>query len=182
MFSQFEKVGRSLFEEGLVSSHGGNLSIRQGDTLHITHRGCPLGHLGRVDVVETNLERNTRTTPLCSSELPVHRAIYRKTSARAIVHAHPSHAVALTFLEKELVPNDIEGRIALPRVPIIGQEYLSGPGELCEEIADAFGESRVVLVKGHGSFAIAQLLEEAYYLTSILEHSCRVLLLLRSAR
>jgi len=182
VFSQFEKVGRSLFEEGLVSSHGGNLSIRQGDTLHITHRGCPLGHLGRADVVETNVERNTRSTPFCSSELPVHRAIYRKTSAQAIVHAHPSHAVALTFVENELVPADIEGRMAFPRVPIVGQEYLSGPGELCEEIADAFGDSRVVLVKGHGSFAIAQLLEEAYYLTSILEHSCRVLFLRRSLR
>ncbi|MBN1855981.1 MAG: aldolase [Dehalococcoidia bacterium] len=182
MFSQFEKVGRSLFEEGLVSSHGGNLSVRQGDALHITHRGSPLGSLGRVDVVETSVNRNTRSTPLCSSELPVHRAIYRKTSAHAIVHAHPSHAVALTFLEKELVPSDIEGRITLPRVPIIGQDYLSGPGELCEEIAEAFGDSRVVLVKGHGSFAIAELLEEAYYLTSILEQSCKVLCLLRSLR
>ncbi len=182
MFSQFASVGRALFDEGLVSSHGGNLSIRQGDRLYITHRGCPLGTIGRADVVETRLDRNTRSTPRASSELPVHRAIYLKTPAQAIVHAHPSHAVALTFVEHELVPNDIEGRITLPRVPIIGGEHLSGPGELCDEIADALCHSRVVLVKGHGSFAIAQLLEEAYYLTSILEQSCRILFLLRALR
>jgi len=85
-------------------------------------------------------------------------------------------------VEGELVPRDIEGRTTLPRVPIIGGDRLSGPGELCDEIADALCHSRVVLVKGHGSFAIAQLLEEAYYLTSILEHSCRILFLLRALR
>jgi L-fuculose-phosphate aldolase len=182
VFSQFAKVGRALFDEGLVSSHSGNLSIRQGDRLYITQRGCPLGAIRRTDVVETHLERNTRSTPRASSELPVHRAIYLKSSAQAIVHAHPSHAVALTFVEHELVPDDIEGRTTLPRVPVIGEERLSGPGGLCDEIAEALCHSRVVLVKGHGSFAIAQFLEEAYYLTSVLEQSCRILILLRSLR
>jgi L-fuculose-phosphate aldolase len=36
------------------------------------------------------------------------------------------------------------------------------------------------LVRGHGSFAISQLLEEAYYYTATLEQSCRLLYLLKA--
>jgi len=43
-------------------------------------------------------------------------------------------------------------------------------------------EHRVVLVRGHGSFAASQLLEEAYYYTTVLEQSCRLLYLLKALR
>jgi L-fuculose-phosphate aldolase len=56
------------------------------------------------------------------------------------------------------------------------------PGELADEIARLMGEYRVVLVRGHGTFAASQLLEEAYYYTVVLEHSCRLLYLLRALR
>jgi L-fuculose-phosphate aldolase len=42
------------------------------------------------------------------------------------------------------------------------------------------GEHRVVLVRGHGTFAASQLLEEAYYYTVVLEQSCRLLYLLKA--
>jgi ribulose-5-phosphate 4-epimerase/fuculose-1-phosphate aldolase len=38
----------------------------------------------------------------------------------------------------------------------------------------------VVLVQGHGTFAASQLLEEAYYYTVVLEHSCHLLYLLKA--
>jgi len=41
-------------------------------------------------------------------------------------------------------------------------------------------EHRAVMVHGHGSFAIGQLLEEAYNYTTALEESCQVLCLLKS--
>jgi L-fuculose-phosphate aldolase len=54
------------------------------------------------------------------------------------------------------------------------------PGELADEIARLLSECRVVLVRGHGSFAASQLLEEAYYYTTVLEQSCRLLYLLKA--
>ena len=41
---------------------------------------------------------------------------------------------------------------------------------------------RVVLVHGHGTFAIGQLLEEAHNYTATLEESCQVICLLKSLR
>jgi L-fuculose-phosphate aldolase len=53
-------------------------------------------------------------------------------------------------------------------------------GELADRIARLLGEHRVVLVRGHGTFAASQLLEEAYYYTVVLEQSCRLLYLLKA--
>jgi L-fuculose-phosphate aldolase len=148
ILDRFQSVGRDLFATGLVSSNTGNLSVRMGDRLIITRRGCNLGSIQEHDLIETGTFHNDRNTPLASVELAVHRAIYRETPAAAIVHAHPSYAVALSLTDTV--------------------------------IAAALKEHRIVMIHGHGSFAIGQLLEEAHNFTTMLEESCRVICLLRS--
>ncbi len=181
ILSQFQTVGRDLFTRGLVSSHSGNLSIRLAERLLITRRGSMLGSLGEQDLIETGISKNDRATPLASMELPVHRAIYQKTQALAIVHAHPPHAIALSLTEAEIVPND-EGLSVVGRVPVLDGHTEVSSGETADVIAQALKEHRVVMVRGHGSFAIGQLLEEAYSLTTALEESCQVICLFKSLR
>ncbi len=180
MLSQFQIVGQALFTQGLVSPQGGNLSVKLGEHLVITHRGSALGYIQEGDLVETGIRKNNRATPLASTELEVHRCIYKNTPALAVVHAHPPYAVALSFTEKEIVPPDIEGRALLSRVPILCAGLEGKVGELTDEIAKLLGGHRVVLVRGHGTFAASQLLEEAYYYTVVLEQSCRLLYLLKA--
>ena len=182
MLPQFQAVGRALFTQGLVSCHSGNLSIKLGEHLLITRRGSTLSSIGEADLVKTGIARNDRATPLASTELEVHRSIYKKTSAMAVVHAHPPYAVALSFTEKEIIPCDTEGRALLPKVPILGKQVTVKAGGLAEEISEALKQHKVVLVQGHGTFAVGQLLEEAHYYTSILEQNCRLLYLLKSLR
>jgi L-fuculose-phosphate aldolase len=182
ILAQFQTVGHDLFTKGLVSSHSGNLSIRLGERIIITRRGSRLNCLEENDLIETGLNRNDRNTPLASVELAVHRAIYRQTPALAIVHAHPPHAVALSLTEREIVPIDTEGQSAVPRVPVLGWGMEVKPGGLGDEIAPALKNSRAVLVHGHGTFAIGQLLEEAHNYTTTLEESCQVICLLKSLR
>ena len=180
MLSQFQVVGQSLFTQGLVSPQGGNLSVKLGERLVITHRGSALGSIQEGDLVETGIDRNSRSTPRASTELKVHRCIYKNTPALAVVHAHPPYAVALSFTEKEIVPPDIEGRALLSRVPVLCTGMKGKAGELADRIARLLGEHKVVLVRGHGTFAASQLLEEAYYYTVVLEQSCRLLYLLKA--
>jgi len=180
MLSQFQMVGHALFTQGLVSSHSGDLSIRLGEHLLITHRSSMLGSIGEADLVDTRITKNDRATPLASTELAVHRSIYKQTPAMAVVHAHPPYAIALSFTEEEIMPCDMEGRILLPKVPILGKQMMVKAGDLAGEIAEALKQYKVVLVKGHGSFAAGQLLEEAYYYTDVLEQSCRLLCLLKA--
>ena len=180
MLSQFQAVGQGLFTQGLVSAQGGNLSVKLGEHLVITHRGSPLGSIQEGDLVQTGITKNSRATPLASTELEVHRCIYKNTSALAVVHAHPPYAVALSFTEEEIVPCDVEGRTLLPRVPILSADIEVKLEELADEIARLIGEHKVILIRGHGSFAVSQLLEEAYYYTVVLERSCRLRYLLKA--
>lgn len=180
ILSQFQSVGRDLFARGLISSHSGNLSIRLGDRLIISRRGCRLSCLQESDLVETGISKNDRSTPLASTELAVHRTIYQETSALAIVHAHPSHAIALSLTETEIVPTDAEGLAIVGRVPVLGWHMQVKSGGLVDVISQALKQCRIVMVHGHGSFAIGQLLDEAHSCTTMLEESCRVIWLLKS--
>ena len=180
ILSQFQTVGGDLFTRGLVSSNSGNLSIRLGERMIITRRGCRLGCLQEHDLIETGVSRNDRSTPLASIELAVHRAIYQQTPALAVVHAHPPHAVALSLTETEIVPSDTEGLSTVDRVPVLGWHMKVRSGGLADIIAGALKQHRIVMVHGHGSFAIGQLLEEAHNCTAMLEESCRVICLLKS--
>jgi len=181
ILGQFQTVGHDLFSRGLISSNGGNLSIRMGNRLLITRHETWLNALQENDLIETGINKNDRSTPLASVELPVHRTIYRKTSAQAIVHAHPPHAVALSMVEKAIIPNCVEGMTIGP-VPVLGWDMEVKPGGLADLIAEALRESHIVMVRGHGCFAIGQLLEEAYNYTTTLEASSQIIFLLKSLR
>ncbi|MFH1382463.1 MAG: aldolase [Chloroflexota bacterium] len=180
ILAQFQGVGRDLFARGLVSSHSGNLSIRLGDRLFITRRGCRLGSIQEHDLIETGVNKNDRLTPLASTELAVHRAIYQSTAASAIVHAHPPHAVTLSLLETEIVPNCAEGVAVLGQVPVLGWHTDIRSEAFVNVVAEALTRHRIIMVHGHGCFAIGQLLDEAYDYTTSLEESCHVLYLLKS--
>lgn len=180
ILSQFQEVGRDLFTRGLVSSHSGNLSIRLGNRLIITRRGCRLGNLEEDDLIETGICKNDRFTPKASTELPVHRLIYQTTSALAIVHAHPPYTVTLSLTETEVVPNCVEGLATLGSIPVIGWNTDVKAGGLADLIAATLKANKIVMVHGHGSFAVGQLLEEAHDYTTTLEESCQVICLLRS--
>jgi len=182
ILTQFQTVGQDLCSRGLVSSHSGNLSIRMGDRIIITHRSSMLGCLREHDLIETGINKNDRWTPLASTELAVHRAIYQQTPALAVVHAHPSYAIALSLTEAEIMPNDAEGLSILGRVPVLGWHMEIRLGGMADIIAQALKQHRIVMVHGHGSFAIGQLLEEAHNYTTTLEKSCQVICLLKSLR
>lgn len=178
MLSQFRAIGHALCSQGLVSSASGNLSIRKKDRLVITHRGCDLSSLVDRDLVETGIFADDTATPSASSELPVHRCIYGRSQARTVVHAHPLYAVALSIRYRAVAPSDLEGRLVLGDVPVIGDGERLLPGEFGEEIAAALQCASIVLVRGHGSFAVGEDLRQGYYRTLVLERSCRVLYLL----
>jgi L-fuculose-phosphate aldolase len=178
--TQFQVTGSALFMQGLVTSNLGNLSVRMGDRIIITRRGCSLSHLEEQDLIETGIFRNDRNTPLTSGELPVHRAIYQQTPASAIIHAHLPHATALSLVMDEIVPSDDDSLKMIGRVPVVGFHKEIASGAFADEIARYLMEHKVVMVSGHGCFARGQLLGEALDYATALEASARINVLLNS--
>jgi L-fuculose-phosphate aldolase len=127
------------------------------------------------DIIETGLEENDANVMLASTEINVHRAIYQGTAAQAIVHAHPPYAIARSLMCDEIVPVDSEGSYLLHKVPVVHTELTAGSKEVAELLPLWLKEYDIVMLRGHGPFAIGHLLEEAYQLTSVLEMSCRIM-------
>ena len=117
IYEMFRDIGRDLFTSNLISSHGGNLSIRLGDRVIIKRRGAMLGLLKPHDLIETRLDKNDSGVVLASTELLVHRAIYLNTPALAVCHCHPRTAIAFSLSRDELVPIDNEASYLLKKVP-----------------------------------------------------------------
>ncbi len=175
MLEQFRKFGRELFLQGVNSSHSGNISVRMGDRVLITRRGSMLADLSERDLIETGLEEDDSHIVLASTEIKIHRAVYQSTSALAIVHAHPPITIALSMLGDEIRPVDTEGIYYFKSVPVITTELTVGADEVAEKLPPVLRDYRIAVLRGHGSFATGQVLEEAYQWTSSLEAACKVI-------
>jgi L-fuculose-phosphate aldolase len=174
IYEMFREIGRDLFVSNMTSSHGGNLSVRFGDRVIIKRRGAMLGNLKPHDLIETRLEKNDSGVALASTELLVHRAIYKNTPALAICHCHPRAAIAFSLSRDELVPIDNEASYLLKKVPVITEEFPSGTPEMANKVASALKDYKIIMLRGHGSFAIGQTLDEALHWSSTLEESCQI--------
>jgi ribulose-5-phosphate 4-epimerase/fuculose-1-phosphate aldolase len=86
----FRSAGRTLFSLGLVRGAEGNLSTFDGDSLAITRTGAVLANLSEADVLMGGLDE---PLPDASSDLEVHRNMYRGRGRGAVVHAHPPGTV-----------------------------------------------------------------------------------------
>lgn len=170
---EFQRIGERLRQEGLVGANFGNMSVRDGAGFLITRNGafldCPK------ELVHVSLAGSV--PPEASSEYRLHREVYRLTRHLAVVHAHPPHAVAISLHRDCIIPVDSEGEMFCSSIPVVTGP--PGSMEMAERAASALKDGVAVIVRGHGTFCGARSLEEGYVLTSIVEHSCRVLLLSR---
>ncbi|MDD1673151.1 MAG: aldolase [Methanomicrobiales archaeon] len=171
-----ERIGIRLHAEGLVRGNFGNISIREDQGFYIKRRNAYLDAPRELIFVP----QEGAIPEEASRETIVHREIYRTTPYRAVVHAHPPHAIALSYISKEVRPQDCEGELLYPRIKVV--EGVSGTHTLARTVAAALQNSPAVIVRGHGTFAAGASLDEAYVLTSAVEHACRILILLRQIK
>lgn len=169
---EFERIGKRLFAEHLIGGNFGNISIRgSGEGFFIKKTGAYLDTAG--EPVYVPLQGDV--PPDASSEYRVHREVYRITHHQAIVHAHPPGAVAVSLAMDEVIPQDSEGEMLSPSIPVV--RGAPGSQEIADAVARALVSSHVVIARGHGTFAAGKSLDEAFIYTSLAEHSCQVLIL-----
>lgn len=175
ILEEFQLIGRLTCEMGLNSSHSGNLSVRTGDSVIITRSLSMLANLGPTDLVEAPVTGNIDFELPASKETETHRAIYTHSDARAIAHAHPITATALSLFLDEIAPVDIDGAYHFPRVDVVEADHTDTPEVVADVIAKGLGDSSIVLSRGHGSFAIGESLDEALHFSCVLESSAQII-------
>ncbi|MDW8066392.1 MAG: class II aldolase/adducin family protein [Aquificaceae bacterium] len=169
------EVGRLLYYEGLVDARAGNLSVRLEKDIIITRRGTHLGRLSEWDFIKVPIGESHILENRASSELIVHREIYKDTAYKSVVHAHPISTVFLSPKLDVIEPIDSEGRELLGVVKVI-PAYKPGSPELAKAVAQALKTHKIVVVRSHGVFSADFDPFYAYAHISVLERSCKILL------
>ncbi len=170
---EFLSVSRLIAEEGLTFSTSGNMSRIWKDRLFITRTGSNLLNLSEEDVIALPLEGNHLLDKRASSELKVHRRVLSSLGKKAMLHCHAVYTVKMSFGRDE-IELSVEGKGVVTRVPVI-PEMPVGSEELAEGLLSGFKKCDVVVVRGHGVFAVAENLTKAYEKISLLEGACKIM-------
>lgn len=165
-----------LVASGLLHLRGGNHSVRcgtGGDELIITRTGSFKRDLLPERLIRAAIHSD-QPVANASSVLSMHRAIYRKTDARAIIHAHPYHPALLSFYVDQFSPVDENGLIYLgPLVKVVAAREFMGWAAADEAMAAALAGCPAAILKWHGTFAVGDSLAEAFHHTQAVESAAR---------
>ncbi|WP_064685957.1 aldolase [Rhizobium bangladeshense] len=180
------RYGRSLFERGLTPGSSGNISLRLEDGgWLVTPTNASLGFLDPARISRLDAGGRLLSGDKPTKEIPLHTALYdTRGSARAIVHLHSTHAVALTMLP------EIDPRAALPPMTpyylmragetALVPYYRPGDPAVADAIRGLAGKYSSVLLANHGPVVAGDSLEAAVFATEELEETAKLYLLLRN--
>jgi ribulose-5-phosphate 4-epimerase/fuculose-1-phosphate aldolase len=184
---QIALLGKSLFDRGLTMGSSGNISVRVDGGWLMTPTNASLGRLDpeRISLLDDDGRHVSGDKPTKESFL--HIAMYgERAEARAVVHLHSTHSVAVSCLE-DVDPANVLPPITayyvmrvgtLPLVPY----YAPGDMDLAEAVRKLAGKHHAVLLANHGPVVAGTSLENAVYATEELEETARLHLLLHGRK
>ncbi len=167
------KVMRNLFNRGMVSALGGNVSARVPGSKEfwITPSGIFKGELNPEDLVKVDLDGNILDGFLRPSiEWPLHAAIYRvRQDVNAVVHAHNPYTLGLALAGVGLKPITVEAVMVLRKVEIVPFAF-PGTDQLAKLVGEAASKgARAIVLQNHGVVALGANLYEAEAVAETLE-------------
>jgi 3-dehydro-4-phosphotetronate decarboxylase len=179
------ETGLSLFSRGLTFGSTGNISVRLADGGWLmTPTNASLGRLDPARLSKFDAAGRLIGGDAPTKEVFLHFCMYgQRSDARAVVHLHSTHSVAVSLLA------DIDPRDALPpltayfvmrvgRLPL-APYFPPGDEQLAKAVAALAGAHHAVLLANHGPVVAGTSLENAQYATEELEETAKLFLMLR---
>jgi L-fuculose-phosphate aldolase len=190
---------RRLYERGLTTASGGNISARLEHGIFITPSSLDKGiirgrEVGMISYKGNNLTPNVKP----SIENAMHLAIYKvRPDVNAIVHAHPPVATSFTAMNKKIDCTLIAEARAVLGIPFIASYALMGTEQLAAAAAAAalgLESSRgpakdqpagtepnaypnVILLENHGIVCLGKDLLTAFERIEVLESAAKMTLI-----
>ena len=162
------EAGRICYKNGLMHANTGNISMRLGnDRVVITPSKLCKGRLEPEDLIIIDLDgvivkADTSRNRKYSSEAPLHLEVYRqRPDVRAVIHAHPSNAIALTVADIpfpiDVLPEVLEGLGPVPTTRFA----MPNPFDDADAIREFVKDHNAILIRNHGAVTFGADLEEA---------------------
>jgi L-fuculose-phosphate aldolase len=196
--SDIEELKRELshysvvaYDRILVSSAGGNNSVRIGDSEEflITASGLSLGDTRPENIITINANAEKISGPeglKPSKEARMHAAIYvLRPDVKAIFHLHPRHCNALSILGETIPPVTVSAKAKLGSIPLL-PESMPGSDELLRDVKNIIptldGSVHTLLLARHGIISMGSSIVEAYLRADLVEETAHVAYLAKVAR
>lgn len=177
---------RRVYERGLTTSLGGNISMRLGSVMLITPSSLDKASLGDEDIANVDIESGKNLTPCLklSIESEMHRLIYlKRPTCKAVIHAHPVFS-SLFSASEEKIRTDIIAESYYQLGRVVKTPYaIMGSRELAEKVSDDASSCCAVLLERHGALTVSdKSLLEALERLECLENAARMSLLSRDMK
>jgi len=180
------RFGKSLYDRGLTPGSSGNISLRLDDGgWLVTPTNASLGFLDPAKISRLDGKGQLVSGDAPTKEIPLHSALYdTRASARAIVHLHSTHSVAVSMLP-EIDPKAVLPPMTAYYLMRVGATalvpyYRPGDPAVADAIKGLAGRYSSVLLANHGPVVAGDNLEAAVYATEELEETAKLYLLLRN--
>lgn len=184
-FDQLAGLGKYLYNNRYACGSAGNLSVRLGDNQIIaTPTNSSLGTLSPDSLSVLDLQGKLEKGPKPSKEVPFHLAVYRNSSAGAVIHLHSTYLTALSCLadlNKENVFKPFTPYVVIKAgdVPLIPY-YKPGSISIAEHVSALSRKYKAFLLANHGVIVTGKDITDALYTFEELEESARLFWLLRN--
>ena len=184
---EIARIGRSIFERGLTMGSSGNISVRVEDGWLMTPTGATLGTLDPARIAKLDEAGKHISGDKPTKETFLHIGMYRRRKdARAVVHLHSTHSVAVSCLEGIDADNVIPPITAyyvmrvgmLPLVPY----YRPGDPALGPAVEKLAGRHHAVLLANHGPVVAGTSLDNATFAMEELEETAKLFLMLQGMK
>lgn len=142
-----------IYDKGLTTTSGGNLSIMDSDgNIWITPASVDKGTLTRRDIICVHPDGTCEGPHKPSSELPFHQSVYKlRPDLKAVLHAHPPALVAFSIVRKtpdlDLITSvrRVCGNVRIAAYGVPGSE------DLGEKIGKVFADGcDIAILENHG--------------------------------
>ncbi len=177
------RVGELLYRKEFIVSNDGNISAKLDDT-HIlcTPSGLCKGMMRQEELLIIDMNGNRVDTPNAinkhlrpTSEMAMHLEVYRnRPDVRAVVHAHPPTAVALSIanvsLTECMLPEVIVTLGLLKMMPY----STPSSDENATAIRHAIKNHDGIILQRHGSLAVGNTPLQAFHRTETIEQMARI--------
>ena len=161
------------------------MSVRLNDgTILVTPAGAMKGFLEPHHIAHVDQDgRVVDGGPKASTEIGIHLVSYReRPDMRAVVHAHPPHAIALSIagidMQLPVLPEMVVTIGGTPTTPFA----IPGTDDLPASIRDVVRCSDTLIMKNHGAVCLGTNLLDAFKKLDMVEHTARILWLAHAVR
>lgn len=176
---QILDICKRLHSRNMLSAADGNISLRvEPNIILFTPSGIAKAFMKPTDMAAVTLS-NEIIFGNPSSERLMHLEVFRQCpEAKAVVHAHPTTAIAWSIAKPELkkLPSDCLSEVILATGDIPFADYARPGTQAMGDVLKPFlPKHRAMILKRHGALTWGLDLEEAYRGMERIENSAQIL-------